>query len=538
MLKNIFLFSLLCVSHFSYSAIYQTCKWSNQPLTDRFIQSNQEFLNADALEGNFLCNQTTYNTHSALQPVSDILSTSDPFLIGPIPPICFLSSMTKHSANYPPSRRSHRYYYHCNSPDDINPRNRIAVDNPSTGQTHQIYPRSPCISEDYHLSSVKVFNKMAHCFGLSERETKNLFAIINHESRFAPNAKSPTGARCAGQLTKPTVITLGMNILQESYPTFHLYNSAINRCPSLIDKTIPNDISDIRCTTKPCAHSHLQTGSYESKKEKLNKYPVTCKLTSDFSQCLFYTFLNFKTALDKFNQNFDYENEFEDQEISEGFIEKYGVGVNANEVIIAKKESSSDTGDQYLFTNAQSAYDEVQKYGHQDNNPMYNLDTKTVSLISIEDIEDFKFFATQLSYNGGNSIVRTQIKNFLTFLKEQIGQTDCSSPNNKYCKYRRQLFAGNSLDLNAIKEDFKSYLRQATHAKSGNRMYPREETFIYPDKIQESIDHFQNVDNLSRSYLQKLATNHLSTRKVSPETAQQIQNTVEDIKNQCQIQIP
>lgn len=535
MLKNIFLFSLLCVSHFSYSAIYQTCKWSNQPLTDGFMQSNQEFLNANPLEDNLLCEKTTYNRHSALQPVSDILNTADPYLIGPIPPICFLSSMTKHSANYPSSRRSHRHYYHCNSPDDINPRNRIAVENPSTGQTHQIYPRSPCISEDYHLSVVKTFNKMAHCFGLSEKETRNLFAIINHESRFAPNAKSPTGARCAGQLTKPTVITLGMNILQESYPTFHLYNSAINKCPSLIDKTIP---SDIGCTRKPCSNSHLETGRYDSKKAKLNKYPVTCKLTSDFSQCLFYTVLNFKTALGKFNRNFDYENEFEDQEIPENFIEKYGVSINANEVIIAKKENSPNTEDHYLFTSARSAYDEVQKYEDQDSNPMYNLDTKIVSIISIEDIEDFKFFTTQLAYNGGNSIVHSQVKNFLTFLKEQIDQADCSSPTEKYCNYRKQILNGNSLNLNSIKEDFKAYLRQAKHTKSGNLMYPREETFVYPNKIQESIDFFQNADGLSRAYLQKLATRHLPTREVSPETAQQIRDTVEDIKNQCQIQIP
>lgn len=543
MLRHLLL-NLLCISHFSYADIYQTCKWSNQPLTDRFIQFNQEFLNADdppkkhsRLPQNHIswCHTGTNNRHNSLQFASDVLE-ADPFLTSHhVPMICFLSSMAKNASNNPPSHRnSLKSYYHCNSPNDVNPINYMSVKQPKTNQkTYEIYLRPPCISKNYHLSVVKTFNKMAYCFNLSNREVRNLFAIINHESHFTANAKSPTGARCAGQLTKPTVITLGVNILQQSYPTSHLYDSAISRCPSLIDKTIP---SDIRCTKKPCSHSHLQTGKYDSKIDKLSKYPVTCKLTSDLPQCFLYTFLNFTTALKQFDQNFDFENEFENQEISDDFIQKYGTGLNVNEIIIAKKENSSNINDIHLFTSAQSAYKEVQKYGKQ--NPMYDLDVQIVSIISTEDIESFKFFVVQLSYNGGKSIARSQVRNFLTFLKEQMDQADCPSPNNKYCSYRRQLLQGSSLSLSSIKEDFKDYLRQAVHAKSGKKKYPREEIFRYPDKIQKSIDYFQNSNGLSQSHLKKLASAHLSTNKVSPETAQQIRNTAEEIKNQCQIQIP
>jgi len=169
---------------------------------------------------------------------------------------------------------------------------------------------------------------------------------------------------------------------------------------------------------------------------------------------------------------------------------------------------------------------------------MYDLDVQVIPIISTEDMESFKFFAVQLSYNGGNSIARSQVRNFLTFLKEQMDQANCPSPNNKYCSYRRQLLQGSHLSLSSIKEDFKAYLRQAVHAKSGEKIYSREEIFRYPGKIQKSIDYFQNSDGLSQSHLKNLASAHLSTKKISPETAQQIRNTAEEIKNQCQIPIP
>ena len=536
MLKYLLLFSILSFSYFAYSTIYQTCKWSDQPLTDRFMQFNQEFLDADPkLEDSYSCNRVAYNRHNERQLITDVLNTGESFLTGPIPSICFLSSSARGTANRPPSKKSsEKKYYHCNSPNATNPNTRMAVkNNPNTGQTSHIYLRSPCISEDYHHSLTKTFNKMAHCFGLSEREAKNLFAIINHESQFIPNVQSSTGARCAGQLTRPAVTTLNAHILENHFPGSHIYQSAVSRCPSLIDKTIPSDILCIK--TEACPHSHLQTGSQASKESKLSKYPITCKLTSDLPRCFFYTFLYFKETLINFDQQFRAPNEFDKQEISDRFIQKYGVGLNPNEIIIAKKADNSE--DPHLFITAQDAYEEAQKYDSQPNNPMYNLNVETVSLISSEDMKHFKFYATQLSYNGGRSIMDSQITNFLTFLKEQIDQADCSSPNNKYCKYRRHILEGNSPNIDSIKEDFKAYLRVAKNSKE-KLMYTREETFVYPDKIQDSIDYFQNTDGLIRANLQRVATRHKKTNnEVSPEVGQQIRNTVDDIKNQCNIPI-
>jgi len=535
MLRYLLLFSLLYFSYFSHSAIYQTCTWSDQALTNRFISSNQEFLNENIQPDNYYsCSKTAYNQYNDLQSIADVLNVTEPFLTGPIPPICFLASAAKYSANYPPTNRTNQRYYHCNSIKDINPSISMTAENPD-GDTRHLYLRPPCISKNYHISLVKTFNKMAYCFGLSERETRNLFAIINHESQFTPNAKSPTRARCAGQLTKPTIITLNAHILGERFPSFHIHQSITKRCPSLLKKTIP---SDILCqNSHPCPHSHLQSGNQSKKELKLKEYPITCKLTSDLPQCFLYTFLNFKEAIMNFDQKFKAPNEFERQEIPDEFIEKYGVGLNPNEIITAKTDNNSNTGDGLLFITARSAYEEAQKHAHSPNNPMYNLNVKTVSLISEEDMEHFKFFSIQLAYNGGRTIIDSQVTNFLAFLKERIDQADCTSENNKYCNYRKQILNGNSLSLDPIKEDFENYLRQAKSSNSTSRMYPREETFIYPNKIQKSIDHFQNSNGLIRKHLETLSTRHLSTNSVSQEKAKQIKHTVNDIKNQCQINI-
>ncbi len=492
-------------------------------MTDRFIKFNQEFLDEE-LPSNPSCDISAYNNQNSLNPISDVLRT-DFFTSGGIPSICFLSSSARGSANRPPSAyNSRKKYYHCNSPNDINTTGALAVKNPQTGQTHHLFLRSPCISEDYISSLVKTFNKMTYCFGLSQREARNLFAIINHESQFIPNVQSPTGARCAGQLTKDTVNTLNMNILLGQHPEFHAHQSASNKCPSLIHKTIP---PDLHCTSS-CAHT-LQKGNYDSKKKKLNKYPKTCKLTSNLTQCFLYTFLNFKSAIKTFDHTFRHDNEFGRADaVDERFTDLYGAGLNPNTIIVAENADSSAAAAPYLFTSAKSAYEEVQKHNDQPNNPMYDLNVKTVPLISEKDMDHFKFFSTQLSYNGGSDVIRNQVGNFLSFLKQELEQADCASPNtNKYCKYRQKILKGESLDLSAVKEDFTNFLRRAKN-KRGNPIYPREETFLYPKKIKKDIDYFQKSDGVARSHLRKIAPD------ASPE---QIQETADKIKRQCQFPI-
>ena len=512
----------------AHSAFYQTCKWSNQTLTDRFIKSNQEFLDATRTTQNRPCDFSAYNIHPPFTPITDLLET-EPFVNGPIPSICFLSSTARGSANGLPTSGSRRKYYHCRSPNDDNPIGYMPVKNPQ-GKIKNLYLRSPCLSEDYHSSLVKTFNKMAYCFGLSQREARNLFAVINHESHFIPNAKSPSGARCTGQLTKDTVNTLTANTLHGYYPEFHLYESAQSKCPSLVDKTIPPDIF---CTKPPCSHTLNPRGSMDdSTKPKLKEFPKTCKLTSNLPQCFFYTFLNFKTLLKQFDQNFRTDSEFGKNEgVDERFIDIYGSSVGPNEIMIAET-SSPDL--QFLFTSTRSAYRQAQKYSGQPNNPMYDLNVKRVPLISPEDLDRFKYFSIQMSYNGGSSVVRSQVKNFLKFFKQELKEADCPDSDNKYCEYRKRIAVEKKpLDLGSIKQEFKKYLKTVRYRnkKTGKMEFTySNEMFRYPRKIQSDVNYFQN-SGLVQGHLTKLTEN---PKNVDPETRREIQETAEAIKRQCQ----
>ena len=544
MLNYFIIFSFLMFSHSSYAYVYQQCKWSDKSLTDRALMWNQEFLSADNISYADIknnCNQTSYNQHSSLGVLTDIIEESH-FLTGVIPPLCFLSSTAKRAANTPPSKKNASQYYHCNSIRDSDPSEGMRVQHPRTKKISYLYLRNPCISEEYLSSLVKTFNKMAYCFDLSPQEIRQLFTIIHHESQFTLNARSPTGARCAGQLTKGNIATSNVNILQDSPPVSNIYQNASSRCPSLIDKTIPSDLLCVK--SEPCPHKHLQQGDYESKMFRLHKYDVTCQVTSDLPQCFFYAFLYFKQMLKEFDNSFTPHNELDYKQVPEEFINKYGAGLNPNEIIAAKqrrgrRRPSLQSG--YFFTNAVSAYTEFQKHNSLSGNPMYELNVQTVPIIS--NMEHFKWFTLQLSYNGGDSIARVQVKSFLNFLKSQMDQANCSgrqlsSSDSKYCGYKKQLMSGQSLNMDSVKQEFTNYLKQAVNLQ-GEKMYSRDEIYEYPSKIQGNIEYFQTDKGASRFDLKNLAKKHdRNIDELSPEKQEQVDQTAEAIAEQCKIELP
>ena len=507
MLNYLLLLILIIFTGFSRSSVYQQCKWSDGDLADRAIALNQDFLEADDISHLDIqnnCSNKSYNQNQSLYLLASQFTNENLpplFLGGEISPLCFLASTARRAANTsPPNAGNRRRYYHCNSINDINPRNSVALKNPQTNRTSHVYLRNPCISEDYLSSLVKTFNKTAYCFDLSPQEVRQIFSIINHESQFTLNAQSNSGARCAGQLTKANVQTSNKQILQNTQPTSRIYQEASSRCPSLKDKTIPNDIlceKPYPNKNKPCPHEDLRTTADKYILGKLGKYPLTCKLTTDLPRCLFYSFLFFKKTSKEFDDN------FQDNES----------GLNLNEVVVAEKK---------------------------------------VPLIS--DMEHFKWFTLQLSYNGGDSIARTQIENFLDFFKSQISQANCkqknprqlASNNNKYCDYKRQLMSGQSLNMDSVKKEFTDYLKQAVNEK-GVRMYNRDEIYKYPGKVQRDINYFQNSEGVLRDHLEKLAKRHLLSGtnqykynriSLDSETRQKVQDTVNAIKDQCQLELP
>ena len=165
------------------------------------------------------------------------------------------------------------------------------IDN--TGKQRFIYPRAPCLSQDYIQTTANIFNEFGTCFNLSHKELENLFAIINHESAFITNSRSSTGARCAGQITVNAFLDLNAQIVLNYDPVRTIYNQATDQCPGLSNTTVPSNIHN---------HEQYQNISYDNLVKRLSRLPITCPLTLDMSRCFFYSFLYYTTALHLFRQ--------------------------------------------------------------------------------------------------------------------------------------------------------------------------------------------------------------------------------------------
>ena len=106
--------------------------------------------------------------------------------------------------------------------------------------------------------------------------------------------------------------------------------------------------------------------------------------------------------------------------------------------------------------------------------------------------------------------------------------------------------SGQSLNMDSVKKEFTDYLKQAVNEK-GVRMYNRDEIYKYPGKVQRDINYFQNSEGVLRDHLEKLAKRHLLSGtnqykynriSLDSETRQKVQDTVDAIKDQCQLELP
>ena len=111
-------------------------------------------------------------------PVPSITETQ-PLII---PDICFYAGMLR-------STNLNNSYYQCPKPST------------PANQADSSKQNAPCLTEDYLKMTAQAFNETADCFGFTDKEKKDLFATINHESAYMLNIRSNTGAICYGQIT-------------------------------------------------------------------------------------------------------------------------------------------------------------------------------------------------------------------------------------------------------------------------------------------------------------------------------------------------
>ena len=464
-LQNVLISISILYSFISYSSIYEECDWTNLKLTSKIIKQTNSTTStcisfnpsgecADPPqqetpedEGSFMLSffkqvntylqeQEWFSFFYGTEEISQTTNTNK------IENICFLASSIKgknifkvkgseYSCSDGRTNLNQRFYY-CDNVETPNSCQTVMSVTDDEGNTRLIYPRAPCLSEDYIQTLSTSFHNMSDCFNLSKRERNDLFSIIHHESYFMPNSRSPTGAKCAGQLTTRALINLNMNILLKTNPTYSIYANAIERCPYLKDIVIPTDL---------ITNEAYQNQSYNELERKLEHLNFTCTLTSDMSRCFFYSFLFQQTSVE--------------------FLKQTNISV---------------------------------------------LDS-----MNPDDLKDFQSFVSYLAYNGGHSIIRRQLDNFINNMNPNENCLDNECPSQQL------------VNLDDLKTNFIEHLKK-TKNEQGRHIYS-EQTLNYPYAIRRDIDYFQ-----SDSLIQ-----HLLNFNNSPSlTIEEITNFSLEVKNNCQ----
>ena len=156
-------------------------------------------------------------------------------------------------------------------------------------QTRQIPPRRACLNRDYVYLTARAFNKTAECFGFNKSQKEIIFKLFNHESAFLHNIKSPTGAKCYGQLTTVSIKEINKQIYfsnsKNPLPYSYIFNEVINRCPGL-QKAVLN----------PQIYEPVKSGqkSIRAFNAMVSRLSISCKITQNPYSCLFYAFYNIR----------------------------------------------------------------------------------------------------------------------------------------------------------------------------------------------------------------------------------------------------
>ena len=276
---------------------YQECTWRNREYTERLVR-NSSADTAAITEAGYCPDCLSAASENSGQPA--LLDQLADISERDLPPECFFASAAR-SIEKQPSKIEDEdeeeffyNYYHCNKLEDSYRKAGLQPATDTAGRKRDLWPRPPCLNEDYARMTFGAFHAMARCFGFSPEEKKRIFALLNHESKFILNQKSDTGARCYGQLLYNTAVEISKRIYLSGNPEPHwrsrIYNEALARCPNLAERArLPDSIKP-----KPGAR-RKDNGHFEKKIGK--SLPITCRLTHHAPACFFYAMYNMRINL-------------------------------------------------------------------------------------------------------------------------------------------------------------------------------------------------------------------------------------------------
>ena len=433
-----------------------------------------------------------------------------------IDPICFYGGSIRHKKTF----NSQKSFYSCPDYNSASPQG---------GHSKE----GACLSESYSEKLAAIFDHITSCLNFCTQDKREFFKIINHESAFAPNAKSPSNARCMGQLTQSTVSELQQNIVLKkrapntsfvaNYEHFDFKNSS---CAHLDQYTIPPNFEenlfplmdkvrgrDLRRKSARTYSRYAQSGD--------ESFYYECKVLSNPVQCLLYSALNHRKNMNTYMNSFQPEEvdfkrhlmDATDEDIKKfsQFVDDSEIGLSPTELYISESEGSKEK----LFRTSGGAYREFLKTKGSDSTKM-----KKINIFSKGDMENLKTLILRISYNGGNAISRTMAKNVISDIRDYIANPNLvnEKSRDKYISYREKIIKGTTIPLKSIQED----LIRVLSSKISTRRSRREEFRNYHTNVVKHMDYLLNKGNILKGQFSK--HKGTSNKRFTRQFAKEIQS--------------
>ena len=373
----------------------------------------------------------------SLSSILDIYTSINSEIVA-IPRKCFLAMAMRGDSLF-----SSNQYVHCESKN----------------KAHFSKNRKYCINEKYIKTIHSAWKDITECFNYDIERQEEIFHLINQESGGILNVKSPTGARCLGQVTIDYVKTINkiINSAYKTNPLKHseLYREVIQRCPRLKEKIL-KDINFI-----------------------------TCKTSMDPYTCLFYTFYglerNHQRMKETLQSKLDYMG---NKEFPQEVTDKYQLPIKLNEMLTITGTTKNGNSISWVVWDDSELYDLWKKI---DNSK--ELTIKKVPLFKKQ--EDIEKMFNYWSHNGGQSLVNSSLAERIARIKQNISKSCKKDSKENRCLAREQIQQGKGVKSSLALEIFSADLLSTYPSKSETR---RKEVAGYVKKMISSNQEVFNFD--------------------------------------------
>ena len=507
----------------AFNLPFEECNWTNQSYTVRLVEDHSFFPLSDPLkkmlekwdhfqsengqivENTEICDSSSEKIQKGscinnkksdleedfayLSPLYDnfILSflkdtIKDTYLSeDDVPPECFFASSVRGANIYKPGRN----FYYCDK-DSIHAGNMTIADN--HGRTRNIHPRRACLNRDYVYLTARAFNKTAECFGFDKLAKENIFKLFNHESTFLHNIKSPTGAKCYGQLTTISIKEINKQIYFSGtgspYPYSYIFDEVVKRCPGLQKAVLDPRIYG------PATKGRKSMAAFN---RITSRMPISCKITQNPYSCLFYSFYNIKKNAAEIDIQLKRDTTSSRKNIPREFKEKFLLPIGLNAMVGVTHANGRDM----IF------WDDSEVWSSLRSHPLDNLHNIR-KLPLFENEKEIKDLFSLWAYNGGISISRQYMAKFIRQLKRSIASPCSSNSNTEICRYRFAVASGQGLKTEDIKKNFQRYIRTHYKDKNHSSNKRRQEVTLFATNVKQSLNYLYNKRGPFKSHLKKL----------------------------------